>query len=283
MADWQPIATAPKDGTVLLGWIVAPQEPWSDGFEAPALIHWEPAFKSSICDRKAGWVAQWRGEPTHWQPLPPAPGAGLAQSKQEPADLRSKRSWQFNDGWQFFVCYLIDHCEGEVVSEEMLGRTAAAFLRDPKYGAAAVSQSKQATPPEAAIPPGYRLVSLKKLGALAGWIKAEWHPDEMPRALGMIQRNFEALRNDTGTPPNAPPNASGCDFCRNPLFVGTKCKNCGRNAPPNSEGTASSTRQAPVKQADCKCPQGMYCRHRARIEGNSEGTGTNGGQEVDRG
>jgi hypothetical protein len=40
---------------------------------------------------------------------------------------------------------------------------------------------------------------------------------------------------------------------------------------------ASSTRQAPVKQADCKCPQGMYCRHRARIEGNSEGTGTNGG------
>jgi hypothetical protein len=30
------------------------------------------------------------------------------------------------------------------------------------------------------------------------------------------------------------------------------------------------------KQADCKCPQGMYCRHRARIEGNSEGTGTNG-------
>jgi hypothetical protein len=41
-----------------------------------------------------------------------------------------------------------------------------------------------------------------------------------------------------GTPPNAPPNASGCDFCRNPLFAGTKCKNCGRNAPPNSEGTA---------------------------------------------
>jgi hypothetical protein len=40
------------------------------------------------------------------------------------------------------------------------------------------------------------------------------------------------------TPPNAPPNASGCDFCRNPLFAGTKCKNCGRNAPPNSEGTA---------------------------------------------
>jgi hypothetical protein len=38
-----------------------------------------------------------------------------------------------------------------------------------------------------------------------------------------------------GTPPNAPPNASGCDFCRNPLFVGTKCKNCGRNAPPNGE------------------------------------------------
>jgi hypothetical protein len=81
-----------------------------------------------------------------------------------------------------------------------------------------------------------------------------------------------------GTPPNAPPNASeGCDFCRNPLFAGTKCKNCGRNAPPNGEGTASSTSQAPVKQ-DCKCPQGMYW-HRARIEGNSEGTGTNGVKE----
>jgi Lar family restriction alleviation protein len=73
--NWQDIATAPKDGSVLLGWIVAPQEDWLDAFEAPSLIHWDAGFKSSISERKAGWVAQWRGAPTHWMPLPPPPEA----------------------------------------------------------------------------------------------------------------------------------------------------------------------------------------------------------------
>lgn len=80
-AGWRPMETAPKDGTVLLGWIVAaPDEYGGDGFEAPSLIHWDAGFKSSICDRKPGWIKQWRGEVTTWQPLPAPPSPSLQET-----------------------------------------------------------------------------------------------------------------------------------------------------------------------------------------------------------
>ena len=70
---WQDIATAPKDGTTLIGWVVAEKTAYSNAFAAPSLIKWDKGFKSSICERKPGWEKQWRGEVTHWAPLPPEP------------------------------------------------------------------------------------------------------------------------------------------------------------------------------------------------------------------
>ena len=64
--DWQPIETAPKDGThVLLGWAV--------GVGLVLSGYW-PDWRG----RKA-WVTcvgQYQGSaaPTHWMPLPPPPG-----------------------------------------------------------------------------------------------------------------------------------------------------------------------------------------------------------------
>ena len=67
MGEWQPIATAPKDGTVILG-------RW-EAFRFP--VAWEQMPGRPLW----GWrVAQWESfrfllfvEPTHWLPLPPAP------------------------------------------------------------------------------------------------------------------------------------------------------------------------------------------------------------------
>ncbi len=62
MADeWQPINTAPKDGTTILGY-------WCNGEMSPG----------SICDGE--WVPEWEQDqpwsmPTHWMPLPPPPAA----------------------------------------------------------------------------------------------------------------------------------------------------------------------------------------------------------------
>lgn len=38
-----------------------------------------------------------------------------------------------SDVWANFPCYLIDHCEGETITEEGLQRALAAMLKDPKY------------------------------------------------------------------------------------------------------------------------------------------------------
>ena len=73
MTDWQPIATAPKDGTwVLLGDFkeaLAEEHSygvarfhdgiWQDGYQPK--WYWDAAF-----------------DPTHWKPLPPPPDQGEA-------------------------------------------------------------------------------------------------------------------------------------------------------------------------------------------------------------
>ena len=81
--DWQPIETAPKDGTEIIAVFSNDY-----GFqEAPTVYGpWTVAFK------RGRWMASWGGcsviesesyagttymeaemEPTHWMPLPPAP------------------------------------------------------------------------------------------------------------------------------------------------------------------------------------------------------------------
>lgn len=60
--NWQPIETAPRDGTEVLVW----DEDGPDFF----LGHWDLSFRS--------WLSDYFDEisPTHWMPLPPAPKEG---------------------------------------------------------------------------------------------------------------------------------------------------------------------------------------------------------------
>lgn len=80
---WQPIETAPKDGTVI--------DLWADQRRVTSCYWGLPAHccgeMGSYCDSewhdlKDGWVddmneplGEYRGNPTHWMPLPDAPGA----------------------------------------------------------------------------------------------------------------------------------------------------------------------------------------------------------------
>lgn len=63
MSEWQPIETAPKDGTVLLG------------YENKAGVE---MFTFRWCEHR-GWISEipwgdWdRVDPTHWMPLPEPP------------------------------------------------------------------------------------------------------------------------------------------------------------------------------------------------------------------
>ena len=67
MTEWQPIATAPKDETVL---IYIPNDGWGIGVE---IAH------SSSDDPDGNWYSSlYQGgpidvDPTHWQPLPDPP------------------------------------------------------------------------------------------------------------------------------------------------------------------------------------------------------------------
>jgi hypothetical protein len=70
--EWQPIETAPKDGTRILIWFVHAnaqysKDPVADGWEAPHEAYW-------IDHNKGGWT--WYGlcgKPTKWRPLPSGP------------------------------------------------------------------------------------------------------------------------------------------------------------------------------------------------------------------
>lgn len=61
MSEWQPIETAPKDGT------------WFLAYEADVPMytaHWD----------EDGWYdLEWKCRPTHWMPLPEPPSGPSAQ------------------------------------------------------------------------------------------------------------------------------------------------------------------------------------------------------------
>lgn len=65
---WQPIETAPKDGTLVLAWCVHPFRRYGgEGYEGPVIAHWTN-------HNDGGWT--WyglTGQFTHWMPLPQPP------------------------------------------------------------------------------------------------------------------------------------------------------------------------------------------------------------------
>lgn len=76
MADWQPIETAPKDGSVVLGCYPPPwHESWSR-WRAPQAVYWGVYHPNA--PGKMTWRNGADGRPvsvTHWMPLPEPPVA----------------------------------------------------------------------------------------------------------------------------------------------------------------------------------------------------------------
>lgn len=77
MSDWQPIQTAPKDGTLIkIGW----KEPHHTEMQEWFVMRWGHIHKNDLFPGQVGmWVAPdgsltWNGTaeeggPTHWMPL----------------------------------------------------------------------------------------------------------------------------------------------------------------------------------------------------------------------
>ena len=83
MSGWQPIETAPKDGTAIL--VYFPKDFFDRKRNHQTVVYW--AIKDP-------WVTGWEVyggsflsiEPTHWMPLPdppPTPAAGGGEMKTE--------------------------------------------------------------------------------------------------------------------------------------------------------------------------------------------------------
>lgn len=72
--DWQPIETAPKDGTGILGWPIVGRY----NEDMPAPIAWDDEQWRMIAAE--GETA----EPTHWMPLPFAPNPCPASPSSTP-------------------------------------------------------------------------------------------------------------------------------------------------------------------------------------------------------
>ena len=82
--------------------------------------------------------------------------------------------------WQNFPSYLIDHCEGDVITEEGLQFALAKMLKDPLY----------ATPQEAAVN-AWVAVSERLPESDQGWIVVRWDDDTEENVCGRYSL-FEA-------------------------------------------------------------------------------------------
>lgn len=72
---WQPIETAPKDGTRILGWIpdLDVDFPYID-IPGAATISWDQVYSCWEVDPAETWeYSPEKRNPTHWMPLPEAP------------------------------------------------------------------------------------------------------------------------------------------------------------------------------------------------------------------
>lgn len=76
--EWQPIGTAPRDGTRILV--------YSNKLKMPLIVRWGVSECASLGDETTGWVTDAWGPGydyscdegdviTHWAPIPPPPAA----------------------------------------------------------------------------------------------------------------------------------------------------------------------------------------------------------------
>jgi hypothetical protein len=73
MSEWQPIATAPKDGTPIDLWISGSNRRFADcRFHRGMWQHWWMDCFGSGMD----WQSLDSHKPTHWMPLPTPPTEG---------------------------------------------------------------------------------------------------------------------------------------------------------------------------------------------------------------
>lgn len=80
MSEWQPIETAPKDGTrILLHTRWDGDEITPDAFDEVQIGWWDDGNAlddpASIWHRPARWELDKVGDPIHWMPLPEPPHA----------------------------------------------------------------------------------------------------------------------------------------------------------------------------------------------------------------
>jgi len=81
---WQPIETAPKDGSYLL--VSNGHGVWVARFKSVYQSGWKPPspWQSMMLNHAHIPSAKRNGSPTHWMPLPTPPIAALAEGAQEP-------------------------------------------------------------------------------------------------------------------------------------------------------------------------------------------------------
>ena len=69
--DWQPIETAPKDGTEILVWNEV-SGPYRTAYQ-DRINEYEGRWPMGFCGR----IGVWFPSPTHWMPLPKPPNSVL--------------------------------------------------------------------------------------------------------------------------------------------------------------------------------------------------------------
>lgn len=80
LAPWQPIETAPKDGTLLLLW-ERDGSKYNAAFGDVFCGRWDDAL---LIDRVGHWIdGRFTRNPTHWLPLPPPPSMAAETEETE--------------------------------------------------------------------------------------------------------------------------------------------------------------------------------------------------------
>ena len=75
MSEWQPIETAPKDGTEFQAWVVLKDRTAGGFWEPKCRFNEHGAFEifGRVDYDEDGWDCFLHLEPTHWMPLPEPP------------------------------------------------------------------------------------------------------------------------------------------------------------------------------------------------------------------